>query len=97
MRTDDGERVGYEFPIEIRRLVEDPVSVQRFHCGGHITGHDNTVNFRMELVDFIKKLHAGKTWHVEIGNDDCRADVVDDDLLKGFARVLIDSNVSKTG
>ena len=42
MRTDDGESVGYEFPIEIRRFVEDPVPVLRFHCSGHITGDDNT-------------------------------------------------------
>ncbi len=32
-RTDNGESVGYEFPIEIRRFVEDPVPVGRFHGG----------------------------------------------------------------
>ena len=33
MRTDNGESVGYEFLIETRRLVEDPVPVRRFHGG----------------------------------------------------------------
>ena len=96
MRTDDVESVGYEFRVEIRRFVDDQIAVRWFPCGGCIAGDDNTVNFRVVLVDFVQKLHAGKTRHVKIGDDDCRTGVAAD-RLEGFARVRVDSYVFKTG
>ena len=95
MRSDDGENMSYKRRVEIGRLGENPVWVRPGVRVGRVTRDDYAIDFRVMLVDFVKKCHAGKTRHIEIGNDDCRAGIVAD-RLEGFVRICVDRYVSKS-
>ena len=95
MRTDDTESMGYKLLVKTRRFIENPVPMRPGASVGRIAGNDYAVNFLVVLVYFVKKLHTGKTRHVKIGDNYCRAGDTADHI-EGFALVRIDSYVSKT-